>query len=44
MGRGHLPFAGGAAQQPAGIMAAFAVMSGVWGELEKRRRPKPKAT
>lgn len=38
-GAGHLPFAGGSAEQPACVMAAIAIMDGAWFAL---RRTAPK--
>lgn len=37
-GVGHLPFAGGAAEQPACVMAALAVMDGAWHALRRAGR------
>lgn len=37
MGAGYLPFGGGAAEQPAYLMAAFDVLDGAQAKIEKRR-------
>lgn len=40
MGAGHLPFAGGAADQPACVMAALAIMDDALARLRPKRSGK----
>lgn len=40
MGRGPLPFAGGYADQPAGLVVAFDAMDAAAAKVGERKRPK----
>jgi hypothetical protein len=39
MGTGLLPFSGGVAEQPAGVMACFDIMDAAAGMIRERRKP-----
>lgn len=38
-GSGHLPFAGGAGEQPACVMASFGVIGGALARLDPPKKP-----